>query len=409
MPYILYKTNGTTLTTVGDASLDSTTDLQFVGRNYSGYGQVVNENFVKLLENFSGPTAPAKSITGQLWYDTSVGRLSINYDGSNFKNLANIYIADVTQPPSAATTSEGDFWWDSTNGQLKAKHGSSYILIGPPNAANTKSAWVPTEEYTQENELIPTPFLEANIGSNNIITISDSQFTPVSGSTLYGIFPQVYRGVTLANTDETGSSQNSGFYFWGTSSDSLKSNTSTTATIAMTVSVGKDESSNTNYYLSFVSTSTGNQQVITSGNIYFNPSTNVLNATATSARYADLAERYEADAVYDEGTVLVIGGEKEVTICQEWGATYWAGIVSKNPAYMMNSEAGSDETHPYIALKGRVPCKVVGPVSKGDMLACSAYPGHAQTISSDNFNPAAIIARALEDFDGDFGVIEVKV
>jgi hypothetical protein len=409
MPYILYKSNGTSLAIVPDASLDSTTSLQFVGRNYSGYGQIVNENFVKLLENFSKNTPPANSIIGQLWYDTTLGRINVNYDGSNFKSLANIYVAEETNLPSIANTQEGDFWWDTTTGQLKAKHGSSYIIVGPPNASNNKSQMVPTEELSEENQLTPTPFIKTLIGSIPIATFSDTEFTPVAGSTLYGNFPKVYKGITLSGADVTGSTQNTRYYFWGTAADALKSNTSTTATIAMTVSVGKDESSATPYYMAFVSTSTGNRQIMTSGNIYYNPSSNVLNVTATSARYADLAERYEADAVYDEGTVLVISGPKEVTICQEQGATNWAGIVSKNPGYMLNSEAGSDETHPYIALKGRVPCKVKGPINKGDMLICSNYPGYAQTPDMDNFNAAAIIGRALEDFAGDFGVIEVKV
>lgn len=409
MPYILYKSNGTSLATVPDASLDSTTSLQFVGRNYSGYGQIVNENFVKLLENFSKNTPPANSIIGQLWYDTTLGRINVNYDGSNFKSLANIYVAEETNLPSIANTQEGDFWWDTTTGQLKAKHGSSYIIVGPPNASNNKSQMVPTEELSEENQLTPTPFIKTLIGSIPIATFSDTEFTPVAGSTLYGNFPKVYKGITLTGADVTGSTQNTRYYFWGTASDALKSNTSTTATIAMTVSVGKDETSSTPYYMTFVSTSSGNCQIMTSGNIYYNPLSNVLNVTATSSRFADLAERYESDEVYDEGTVLVIGGSKEVTICQEQGATNWAGIVSKNPGYMLNSEAGNDKTHPYIALKGRIPCKVVGPISKGDMLICSNVIGHAQAPDMDNFNAAAVIARALEDFNGTTGVIEVKV
>lgn len=411
MPYILFKTNGNQLTTVGDASLDTSTDLQFVGRNYSGYGQVVNQNFVKLLENFSGATAPVRPVIGQLWYDSSSGRVNVSPDGKTFKGLSNLYIGDETHAPSVATTQEGDFWWDTTNGQLRAKHGSSYILVGPPSASNTKSAWVPTEELSQENELLYTPFLEANIGSDNIITISETEFTPVTGSTLYGVFPKVKKGVTLANTNELGSSQDSNFYYWGTASDALQANTSTTATNAMTVSVGKDETGNQNYYMTFVSTSSGFQQVMTSGNIYYNPSTNILNVTATAARYADLAERYEADAVYDVGTVLVVGGDKEVTTTNVPGHQSIAGIVSQNPAYMMNSEAGNDETHPYIALKGRVPCKVVGKVQKGDRLITSTVPGHAMSSGRRVLNVlTAIVGIALESREQEeAGIIEVKV
>jgi hypothetical protein len=407
MPYILYKSNGTTLATVPDASLDSTTSLQFVGRNYSGYGQVVNENFVKLLENFAKNTPPANSVVGQLWYDTTLGRINVNYDGSNFKSLANIYVADETHLPSIANTQEGDFWWDTTTGQLKAKHGSSYIIVGPPNASNNKSQMVPTEELSQENQLISTPFIKTLIGSIPIATFSDTEFTPVAGSTLYGNFPKVYKGITLTGADVTGSTQNTRYYFWGTASDALKSNTSTTATIAMTVSVGKDETSATPYYMAFVSTSSGNRQIMTSGNIYYSPSSNVLNVTATSARYADLAERYEADAVYDEGTVLVLGGEKEVTVTSTFADTRVAGVVSKNPAYMMNSEAGTDETHPFIALKGRVPCKVQGYIKKGDLIVTSSTPGYG--IAANSVVSGAIIGKALGTQSEGFGVIEVLV
>ena len=135
----------------------------------------------------------------------------------------------------------------------------------------------------------------------------------------------------------------------------------------------------------------------------------VVYATATSARYADLAERYEADSFYEPGTVLVVGGEKEVTACDSYGAANLAGIVSTKPAYLMNSGAGSDITHPAIALKGRVPCKVHGAVKKGDLLTTSSYRGHAEAVRSDSPFPQAIVGIALEDNLGGAAVIEVMV
>lgn len=135
----------------------------------------------------------------------------------------------------------------------------------------------------------------------------------------------------------------------------------------------------------------------------------IVYATATSAQYADLAERYEADAFYEPGTVLVVGGEKEVTACNSYGAANLAGIVSTKPAYLMNSEAGSDITHPAIALKGRVPCKVYGAVKKGDLLTTSAYSGHAESVRSDSPCPLVIVGIALEDNAGGAAVIEVMV
>ena len=134
----------------------------------------------------------------------------------------------------------------------------------------------------------------------------------------------------------------------------------------------------------------------------------LTSQSTLQATYSDLAERYHADAAYEVGTVLVVGGDAEVTVTTDRAHTSVAGIVSTNPAYMMNSDAGSDDTHPYIALKGRVPCKVVGPVRKGERLVTSIHAGYAcsaQDIDSAN----ATIGIALESFEGDFGVIEVKV
>jgi hypothetical protein len=133
-----------------------------------------------------------------------------------------------------------------------------------------------------------------------------------------------------------------------------------------------------------------------------------ITATASITAYADVAERYAADAVYDFGTVLVIGGDKEVTVTTERASTAVAGIVSQKPAYMLNSDAGTDETHPYIALKGRVYCKVTGSVKKGDLLVTSHMAGVACAWQSgDDAN--AVIGKALESSEGPAGIIEVKV
>jgi hypothetical protein len=135
-----------------------------------------------------------------------------------------------------------------------------------------------------------------------------------------------------------------------------------------------------------------------------------LDTGATfQATYADLAERYAADAEYAPGTVLVIGGDAEVTTTERHGNTAVAGIVSTNPAFTLNAQAGEDITHPYIALKGRVPCRVMGPISKGDLLVTSTVSGHAERAHA-NDNPNAVLGRALEDFeDSSSGLIEVMV
>jgi hypothetical protein len=148
------------------------------------------------------------------------------------------------------------------------------------------------------------------------------------------------------------------------------------------------------------SSNTGNTIVYRDGSGNF--SAGVITATATSARYADLAEKYASDADYEPGTVVHFGGEAEVTECDMDHCQKVAGVVSANPAYLMNSEADGVA----VALQGRVPCKVTGPVSKGDMMV-SAGNGMARAEADPKMG--AVIGKALADHEGGEGVIEVVV
>ena len=140
-----------------------------------------------------------------------------------------------------------------------------------------------------------------------------------------------------------------------------------------------------------------------SGDIY----ATTFNGVATSAQYADLAEVYEADTEYEPGTVLVIGGEKEVTVTDEAGSYKVVGVVSTNPAYLMNSEAEGVA----VALRGRVPCKVIGNVNKGDVLVASDIPGYAMVGAlPHSLSPLQIVGRSLESkTDAQPGIIEIIV
>jgi len=133
---------------------------------------------------------------------------------------------------------------------------------------------------------------------------------------------------------------------------------------------------------------------------------NIITATVTQARYADLAEKYDADAIYDPGTVVVFGGIREITITNIEEDTRVAGVISTNPAYLMNV----DSEGLAVALRGKVPCKVIGPVKKGDILVSSATSGCAMASRSNNPLAASIIGKSLEDkFDSDFGIIMIVV
>jgi hypothetical protein len=134
-----------------------------------------------------------------------------------------------------------------------------------------------------------------------------------------------------------------------------------------------------------------------------NFSAGVITATATAARYADLAERYLADADIEPGTVVCFGGEAEVTACNQESHHAVAGVVSTDPAYLMNAEADGVA----VALCGRVPCKVSGPVAKGDLLVSSNIAGHAK--SDNNAGPGRIIGKAIGSSEGGEAVIEVLV
>ena len=132
---------------------------------------------------------------------------------------------------------------------------------------------------------------------------------------------------------------------------------------------------------------------------------NTVHAKATTAQYADLAEWYESDAEYGPGTVLIFGGTKEVTVAQDADNPRVAGVVSTNPAHVMNS--GLKAPHVVaMALTGRVPTQVIGPVVKGDMMV-TAGNGRAQACAEPQIG--TVIGKALQDHPGGTGIIEIVV
>jgi hypothetical protein len=132
---------------------------------------------------------------------------------------------------------------------------------------------------------------------------------------------------------------------------------------------------------------------------------NTIFAKATSAQYADLAEKYTADADYAPGTVVMFGGAAEVTICSNDACRRVAGVISTNPSYIMNGALKGAHVAT-VALTGRVPCRVTGTVRKGDLMV-SAGNGTARAEADPKVG--TVIGKALADFDGADGVIEVVV
>jgi len=188
--------------------------------------------------------------------------------------------------------------------------------------------------------------------------------------------------------------------------DTLSANTITgTASVAQLVELNANNTANETVYLTFADGATGNQGLETDTNLTYNPSTNILSTTATAAQYADLAEKYSSDEEYLPGTVVMFGGDKEVTISDERTKAV-AGVVSSNPAYLMNSMLEGMSVD--VALQGRVQCKVQGFIKKGDMIVAGATPGVG--VADDDPILGTVIGKALENYDStEIGMIEVVV
>jgi len=407
MPYILNLTTGSVLVTVKDGTIDKTTSLSFLGRNFAGYGEPLEENFVKLLENFSSPgnyNTPlnpilSKPLQGQLWFNSTKKQLYINYDGTNFKGIGSITVGPVS---SVTNPVDGDLFWDNDVLYSYSTSSQTYVNIGPANGSQF-SSWIFGRTISSPNDFL-YPSITALVGTLPVAMFSFNSFVPknvnlIEGNTL-NTFTYIKKGITLPNANSvTGvSSENttSGYLLWGTAADAIN---------ARNISVISTDTTLNTFYVPLVSNVSGSERLFSTAT--FNYSNGVLNATATAAYYADLAERYEADAVYEPGTVLVIGGKKEVTVTTTFADTRVAGVVSKNPAYLMNKDAGNDETHPAIALKGRVPCKVTGYVKKGDLIVTSSIAGYG--CAANSVFGGAIIGKALETQSEGFGIIEIMV
>ena len=409
MAYILTKTSGTVLTTVQDATIDNSTSLTFIGKNFAGYGQAIEENFVGLLENFNNITPPTTPVQGQLWFNYQTQQLNVNSDGmDNWKGIGSVTVGSTSTYNT--NPSDGDLWYN--NGTLYGyDHVNGYVTIGPATG-NNFSSWQFGRE-AQTGGGTPIACIRGYAGTLPVAVISNNKFYPAAynpgvqadlgAGIAQNTFTVVAKGITLPGADPvTGSTLGSGFYFWGTAAEAVSSRQST-----MNIATTSTVPASGICYVPFANTSTGSSQLLTNTAFFYNNNTNVLNVTATAAYYADLAERYEADAEYGEGTVLVIGGAKEVTTTDQFADTRVAGIVSTNPAYLMNKDAGNDKTHPAIALKGRVPCKVTGYIKRGDLIVTSSVPGYGCAASS--VSAGAVIGKALGSQSEGFGVIEVLV
>ena len=215
MAYQVDKFNGTFLTSVADGTIDTTTDLRFVGKNYAGYGEVQNENFLHILENFANTTAPPKAIEGQVWYDSGNKKLKF-YDGTKFKSASGAEIS-ATAPGGLGI---GDFWWDTSAKQMYAYDGGSFILIGPEASPDLGTSGV-VAQVVKDSGNANHSILKVLAGGKTVAIASQTAFTLNSSVNPIVDFTAIKKGLTLANTDTNGISA-SDYVYWGTSSNALR-------------------------------------------------------------------------------------------------------------------------------------------------------------------------------------------
>jgi len=509
MAYKINNTFGTLLVTLADGTIDvATTDLALIGKGYAGFGEKLNENLVKLLENFNNTSAPTNKITGQLWYDQTNKQLNV-YTGTKFKP-----VGSTTNSASAPTNAvQGDGWFDTSNTQFYVYNGTAWTLIGPTTVAGSGVTQV-ISETSPDDAGVNQSYLKLVANDAVVGVVSNVAFTPNATDTdsaalISAGFSSVAQGIQLSSTvssakfrgtatdsdslggvaaanylrSDQNDSTNSSFtiandtgLILGAGSDITMSLSSDNLTIAQTtqdkdiiftvndggvtttmmtmdgstgllelpscgdvrvkgnltvdgtqttfntttltiedniIELNRNISSNSgmpNYSGIKVNrgeTSTATEQDLfwvwdetfadDGTTIYGNAGgawtafksgggddelsaatlvdirANIVHATSTSAMYADLAERYATDTPVETGEVVSLGGNEEITKCMDEKSDAVFGVVSETPAYLMNSEAGNNDTHPAIALKGRVPVRVTGKGSAGDRIVSAGY------------------------------------
>jgi hypothetical protein len=400
MAYTIVKSNGTVLTTIPDGTINTTsTTLGLPGRNYAGYGQTLDTNFVHITENFANDTPPANPLQGQLWYNTNANLLYVC--PTNGLANANAWVSLATAGGNATTT----FGTVNVNGNLNANNvvavntvqGVNGIFTNISVSANANIAnstitsanigtlttqAITTGATTTAGSMTGTWTLTGGLSGNSLVVANGNIYTT-------GIRTNGYYYANGAPFNPTGTYNNGNVFDYLTGANSVVRFNGNIAPSSVTTTLLTAGSNVT------AGTVTGNWTLSAGSR---------LNAT-----YADLAERFESDTQYDAGTVVQLGGDKEITAVKYELSDHVFGVVSGTAAYLMNAAAGSDDTHPPVAVGGRVLVKVIGSVKKGERLV-SAGAGRARAAKSGEATAFNTIGRALADkTDTGVGTVEAFV
>lgn len=449
MAYTINLTDGTIFATIADGTINTASSMTLVGKNYAGYGEFLDENFVHLLESSSSSTAPGAPLTGQLWWDKGNNLLKV-YNGSAFKVISGATSSSTA--PSGGVT--GDLWFDTVNQQLKVYTGAAWLLVGPAFTSGQGTTGAIADTITDNvavSHVVIKLFVEDSLVG---IVSKDATFTPAAA--ISG-FTTVKPGITLASSIGAqtplfqGTALNAQLLDDLDSSQFLRSDAADTTNSTLGVlnddglSVGSDSDfratvSGTTVNLSnqtqdgnlalrindggstttLINLEGATSTVLPGANASINMGSTTLkwntiyavefNGTATQAEYADVAERYESDEILEAGTVVEIGGSAEVTKAVSELSDNVFGVVSNKPAHLMNARSGKDnDYYPPIAMTGRVQVKVIGEVKKGDRLV-SAGEGIARSAKPGEATAFNVVGRSLTaKLDTGLGTVEAIV
>jgi hypothetical protein len=312
----------------------------------------------------------------------------------------------------------GDLWFDTVNQQLKVYNGSSFILVGPASTAGEGTSGAIVATVTDS---VATTHVVVQLWTNNVIVAivsKDATFTPGGGGIggTWGtqtVSPGINLNANVSNNLFRGTASNSTLFGTLATTDFLRANVAATTSGTLGVlndtglTVGADGDARLSVSGAGVVTlanQTSGQNMTFSVNVSGTPTTaltinganGTVSGTQINANYADVAERFAADDLLTPGMVVELGGSAEITLARRELSENIIGVVSTRAAYLMNSNAGDDKTHPAIAMTGRVPVQAKGKIQRGDRLV-AAGEGLARAARPGEATAFNVIGRALED------------
>jgi hypothetical protein len=423
MSYTINLTDGAQLTTIADGTLNTTAcSMALPGKNYAGYGIYLDENFVHMLENSSNTTAPGTPLVGQLWWDSGNKVMNV-WNGTVWKTISSA-TSSSTQPTSNV---QGDLWYDTVNQQLNVYSGTNWILVGPAfTAGQGTTGAIPAT--VRDNSNVQHTILQLYVGGVllGVMSKDTTAFTP---SPAIAGFDTIKPGLQLSSSSVaylfqgliTNAEQLNGLA--STSFMRADAAATTTGKLTTTSDSGLAVGADGDFTVTVAGSDVNISNTQTNGNVNFranvggtpttvmviNGSSGTISGNQINANYADVAERFAADEELAPGTVVELGGTAEITQVTSDLSEKVFGVISTRAAYLMNSKAGTDATHPPVAMTGRVPVRTVGQVSKGDRLV-SAGNGLARAAQPGEATAFNVIGRSLQNkVDAGEGTVEAIV